>query len=54
MSVKERILSIKLMNRKKTSPDFINEIGVTTAWVVNNDNKYLISSNKKGAKNENN
>ena len=35
MSVKERILSIKLINRNKTHPDFVNEIGVTTAMVEN-------------------
>ena len=37
MRVKERILSIKLINRNKTHPDFVNEIGVTTEMVVNEE-----------------
>lgn len=50
MSVKERILSIKLINRKKTHPDFVNEIGVTTAMVVNNE-KNTINVEQEGEKN---
>lgn len=41
MSVKERILSIKLINRNKTYPDFVNEIGVTTAMVENKEERTI-------------
>lgn len=50
MRVKERILSIKLINRNKTHPDFVNEIGVTTAMVVNEE-KNTINVNQEGENN---
>ena len=50
MSVKERILSIRLINRNKTHTDFVKEIGVTTAMVVNNENN-LIKDKKEGEHN---
>lgn len=50
MSVKERILSIKLINRSKTHPDFVNEIGVTTTMVVNKE-KNTIKVNQEGEQN---
>lgn len=37
MNIKERILSIRLINRNEIHPDFVEEIGVTTAMVVNEE-----------------
>ena len=49
MSVKVRILSIKLINRNKTHPDFVKEIGVTTTMV--NNEKNLIKDEQEGEHN---
>lgn len=37
MNIKERILSIRLINRNEIHPDFVDEIGVTTEMVVNEE-----------------
>lgn len=50
MNIKERILSIKLINRNMTHPDFLNEIGVTTATVVKEE-KNSKMLNEKGEHN---
>ncbi len=47
MNIKERILSMRLINRNKTHPNFVDEIGVTTSMVVNVE-KHSKKFNKEG------
>ena len=47
MNIKERILSMRLINRNKTHPKFVDEIGVTTSMVVNVE-KHSKKFNKEG------
>ncbi|WP_155840183.1 hypothetical protein [Butyrivibrio sp. MC2021] len=50
MSVRERIISLKLIKRKESHPDFLNEIGVSAELATKEKDDSRIEQEPKEAR----